>query len=147
MKKILYLLSFLLFSNLALFSQNTIKEERFEKLRDRINELVAQKLNLTKNESEKFSPIFVRYFNELRTTHREFNDPLVRQQKVAELRIRYRTEFKQVLDERRANRVFVIEKEVQEKIQEEIRDRREQRMEARPGGRKKIESMKSGYAF
>jgi hypothetical protein len=124
-----------------------MKDERFEKLRDRINELVAQKLNLTKNESEKFSPIFVRYFNELRTTHREFNDALVRQQKVAELRIRYRTEFKQVLDERRANRVFVIEKEVQEKIKEEIQNRREQRLENRPGGRKKIESMKSRYAF
>jgi hypothetical protein len=147
MKKILYLLSFLLFTNLILFAQNTMKEERFEKLRDRINELVAQKLNLTKNESEKFSPIFVRYFNELRTAHKQFNDPLVRQQKVAELRIRYRTEFKQVLDERRANRVFVIEKEVQEKIKEEIRDRREQRLENRPGRRKKIESMKSRYAF
>jgi hypothetical protein len=145
MKKILYLLSLLLFTNLALFAQNTMKDERFEKLRDRINELVAQKLNLTKNESEKFSPIFVRYFNELRTTHKEFNDLLVRQQKVAELRIRYRTEFKQVLDERRANRVFIIEKEVQEKIKEEIRDRREQRLDNRPGGRKKIEKMNAGY--
>ncbi len=145
MKKILYLLSFLLFTNLALFAQNTDREERFEKLRDRINELVAKKLNLTKNESEKFSPIFVRYFNELRTTHKQFNDPLLRQQKIAELRIRYRTEFKQVLDERRANRVFVIEKEVQERIKEEIQDRREQRMENRPGGRKKIEKLSGGY--
>lgn len=147
MKKILYLLSFLLFTNLALPAQNADREERFEKLRDRINELVAKKLNLTKNESEKFSPIFVRYFNELRTTHKQFNDPLLRQQKIAELRIRYRTEFRQVLDERRANRVFVIEKEVQERIKEEIQDRREQRMENRPGGRKKIEKLSGGYSF
>lgn len=147
MKKILYLLSFLLFTNLALFAQNADREERFEKLRDRINELVAKKLSLTKNESEKFSPIFVRYFNELRTTHKQFNDPLLRQQKIAELRIRYRTEFRQVLDERRANRVFVIEKEVQERIKEEIQDRREQRMENRPGGRKKIEKLNDGHLF
>jgi hypothetical protein len=37
-------------------------------------------------------------------------------QKIIELRIRYRTEFRGIMDEQKANRVYVVEDEFRQKV-------------------------------
>lgn len=102
------------------------------KLLERMQQYIQKRLNMTPGEAERFSPIFVRYITDLRRTHRDFRtDRPMLQLKVAELRVRYRDEMRQVLSEQRANRVFVCQKEFEEKVIQEIRDRRQQN---RPGG-------------
>jgi hypothetical protein len=75
-----------------------------------MKEYVQKNLGLSKNEAEKFSPVFMRYCREFAQTHRQNRgDNLILKQKIIELRIRYRSEFRQILDEQRANKVFQYE--------------------------------------
>ncbi len=97
------------------------------KLQERMKEYIQKKLNLTKGESEKFNPVFMRYLLELRKTNREYKGDIpMRQLKVAEVRVRFRTEFRQILDEQRANKIFQHQREFEIKVIEEIKNRRQE---------------------
>jgi len=103
------------------------------KIRERMQEYIQNRLNLSRNEAEKFTPIFVRYFREFAQTHRSYkSDKLVLQQKIIDLRIRYRTEFRQIMDEQRANRVFKHEDEFRQEVVRMIRENKRERLESRP---------------
>lgn len=89
-----------------------------------MKEYIQRRLSLTRPEAEKFSPVFMRYLLELRQTHRDFQgDGPMQQLKIAELRVRFRDEFRQVLDEQRANKVFECQREFEIKIKEELQNR------------------------
>lgn len=125
MKRILYILTFVLAFHLGAFAQ----DEGGEKVRERMQEYIQKKLGLSKDEAERFSPIFLDYFKELRRTNQQFRgDRLVLQQKIAEVRLKYRDQFKPVIGEKRSNDVFVHErtfiKEAQETLQDRIKDRK-----------------------
>ena len=103
MKKVLFILTLTLFAGFVAQAQ----DDDNDKIRDKMREFIQRRLNLSRNEAERFSPVFVRYFREWRQTLRENkNDVLVRQQRIAELRIRYRTEFKDIVGEKRSNEIF-----------------------------------------
>jgi hypothetical protein len=105
----------LFFTSLATYAQDE-GDDKGAKIRDRMNEYIQNRLNLSKREAEKFSPVFLRYFQEFRQIRRENRtDNLVLKQKIIDLRIRYRTEFRQIMDEPRANKVFVYEDEFRRK--------------------------------
>jgi hypothetical protein len=108
------------------------------RLRDRMQQYIQKRLNMTKSEAERFSPIFLRYITDLRKTHRENRtDRPVLQLRIAELRVKYRNEFKQVLDEQRANRIFQHQREFEEKVRKEILDRQQNRQ----GGGRRIKAL------
>jgi hypothetical protein len=88
-----------------------------EKIRDRMSTYIQQKLGMTKDEADKFTPIFIKYFREFRQIRQDNKgDLLVFKQKIIELRIRYRTEFRTIMDEQKANRVYVVEDEFRQKV-------------------------------
>jgi ribosomal protein L16 Arg81 hydroxylase len=127
MKRYLLIVTLFLLTGFAAISQDDDNPERGGgKLQQRMQDYIQQKLNLTRNEAEKFSPIFLRYISELRRTHREnVNDLPTRQLKIAELRVRFRNEFKQVFDEQRANKVYEYQREFLEKVKIELQNRGE----------------------
>ena len=135
MKKYLTILIFFLVSTFSVIAQDDDQPgDNAGRLQQRMKEYVQKKLGLSTTESEKFSPIFLRYIVELRRTHRDNKDDKPMQQlRIAELRIRFRNEFKQVLDEQRANKVFEYQREFENKIRSEIMERK---MERRPGARR-----------
>ena len=135
MKKYLTILIFFLASTFSVIAQDDDQPgDNAGRLQQRMKEYVQKKLGLSTTESEKFSPIFLRYIVELRRTHRDNKDDKPMQQlRIAELRIRFRNEFKQVLDEQRANKVFEYQREFENKIRSEIMERK---MEQRPGARR-----------
>ena len=127
MKKILLLLGFLCVINISSFAQNADGG----KLREKMTEYIQQRLGLSKNEAERFSPVFLDYFKELKRANQDFKgDRLVLQQKIVELRLRYRDQFKPIIGEKRSNDVFVYEREFVKGIKE-IRD---ERLQNRPEG-------------
>lgn len=132
MKKYLLILSLFVLTGITAFAQDE-NDDRRGKLQERMREYIQKKLNLTKNESERFSPIFMRYITEFRRTHKEnINDRPVLQLKIAELRIRYRNEFRQIMDEQRANKVYDYERDFREKVKSELINRqREDRLNRR----------------
>jgi hypothetical protein len=122
MKKILFILT------LFLITSHVVKAQDDEKIRDRMREYIQQRMGLSSNEAEKFTPVFLRYFREWRTTLRDNQgDRLILQQKVVELRIRYRTEFREILGEKRSNEVYVQ----QEKFIRELKEIKQERMQER----------------
>ena len=135
MKKWLVIMILILLPGLAVMAQNDIDEPTPQegKIRERMQEYIQSRLNLSRNEAERFTPVFIRYFREFAQTHRSYkSDRLILQQKIIDLRLRYRTEFRQIMDEQRANRVFKYEDEFRQEAIRIIRENRRDRMENKP---------------
>ena len=129
MKKLVYILFFTLFFQAGAMAQ---QPNGVGKVREKMVEYIQDRLNLSRAEAEKFQPIFLNYFNDLRKTNQQYrNDRLVLQQKVIELRLRYRDQLKPVIGDKRSNEVFQYERDFVDKVKE-IRD---ERMDNRRGGR------------
>ena len=128
MKRILYILSFFTLLNFSAAAQGDDRGAG-ARVRERMEEYLQKRLSLSKGEAERFSPVFLNYFNELRQTNQQFRgDRLVLQQKIVDLRLRYREQFKPIMGEKRSNDVFVFEhdfvNEVKQLRQERIMNRR-----------------------
>lgn len=139
MKKFFYIL----FSLLTLqFSFAQDEQPGEVKLREKMIGFIQNRLGLSRAEAEKFQPVFVNYLRELRRTNKNFKGQgLEQQQKLLEVRMRYRDQFKPILGEKRSNEVFDHEKEFIKTIQQEIRQRREDRIERRADKRKNNENL------
>ena len=134
MKKILFILSLCVFATTSILAQ----DEGDEKIRDKMREYIQQRMHLNKDEAERFTPVFLRYFKEWRPTLKENRtDRLILQQKVVELRLRYRGEFKEIVGERRSNEIY----EHQEKFIRILKDVQKERMQNRQGPRNRIRSL------
>lgn len=139
MKKLLFILTLIISTSLACFAQDDddAANDRMGKLQEKMQQYIQKRLNMSKDESEKFTPIFIRYITELRKTHRDFKtDRPMLQLKIAELRVKFRDEFKPVFGEQRANRIFQHQKEFEIKVIEEIRERRLQNKQQGGGGKR-----------
>src|SRR5574339_331080 len=128
MKKFLLILSLAL---LAGFSSKA-QDDGNDKIRDKMREFIQKRLNLTRNEAERFTPVFIRYFREWKQTlHENRLDGLVRQQKIIELRLRYRNEFRDIVGDKRSNDVYrqqdIFIREIKEMREEQIKARRTDR--------------------
>ena len=129
MKKILLILSLLLVTGSCLFAQDDDDNDGNEKIRDKMNEYIQKRLNLSNDEAKKFSPVFLRYFKEWRQTIKENKgDKLILQQKVIDLRLHYRPQFREIIGENRGNNVFGQ----QDNFIRELRDIRRDRLGDRP---------------
>lgn len=107
MKRFLFILSLLFVTNVCLFAQDDNEDDGNDNIRDKMSEYIQKRLDMSKDEAAKFTPVFIRYFREWRTTLRENKDDrLLLQKKIIDLRLKYRTEFREIIGERRANQVF-----------------------------------------
>lgn len=126
MKRLLLIFFLFMLAGIKIHAQED-DDSGNEKIRDKMNEFIQQRLNLTKSEAEKFSPVFLRYFKEWRTTLRDSKqDPvLVRQQKIVDLRLRYRDQFRGIVGEKRSVQIF----DEQTIFIKQIKDLRRERLE------------------
>ena len=117
MKKILYTLSCILLLSTASYAQDD--RGNGDRIRERMTEYLQERLNLSKNEAERFGPVFMQYFNDLKNTNQQYRgDRLVLQQKIVDLRLRYRDQFKNIMGEKRSNDVFTYEREFVNEVKE-----------------------------
>lgn len=130
MKKFLTIFSLLVFSAIAVSAQDDDNDTPNDRIREKMSEFIQRRMGLSKAEAEKFNPIFFRYFREWKTTLRDNrNDKPMLQLRIAELRIRYRSEFKDIVGEKRCNQIY----EHQEVFIREVRKlRQEQQLDRRP---------------
>ncbi len=125
MKNFLYTVCILLLTATVSFAQD---DERDSKISERMTEYIQRRLGLSKAEAERFQPVFLNYYNDLkRTTRENRSDKLVLQQKVTELRLRYRDQFKPIVGEKRSNDVFAYERD----FVDEVKKIRMERMQNR----------------
>jgi hypothetical protein len=117
MKRILYTLSCILLLSTASYAQD--ERGNGDRIRERMTEYLQERLNLSRNEAERFGPVFMQYFNDLKNTNQQYRgDRLVLQQKIVDLRLRYRDQFKNIMGEKRSNDVFTYEREFVNEVKE-----------------------------
>jgi hypothetical protein len=106
MKKLLLILNLLIITSLPGLTQED-EGGNEGRVRDKMVEYIQERLELTKEEAAKFSPVFLKYFKEWRATIRENKgDNLVLKQKIVDLQLRYRPQFREIVGEKRGNRIF-----------------------------------------
>ena len=133
MKKIIYILLFVLAVQPAIAQG----EQPGAKLQEKMLEYIQNKMGLDRSEAERFQPVFQNYFKELHSTNKQYRgDRLVLQQKVVELRLRYREQFKPIIGDKRSNDVFRHEREFVEKAKDVLKERRQQGPNRRADKRK-----------
>jgi hypothetical protein len=108
-----------------------------DRIRERMREYLQNRLNLSRAESERFAPVFINYFNELRSVNQQYrSDRLVLQQKIVDLRLRYREQFRPIMGEKRSNDVFVYEHDFVDEVKRIREERIQNRVDMdRPGKR------------
>ena len=106
MKK-LYLL--MAFAGITFFAgaQETLPTEKKQQDIEALKvAFISKELELTPDEAQKFWPVYNQYAKELRSTIKDDADVLDRDEKVLNLRKRYKEQFTKVLGQERMNRVF-----------------------------------------
>ena len=125
MKKIFILFGFITFA--TLLTQAQVADSA--KVRERIKSLeigyITRQLQLTPEEAEKFWPIFHQYRKELNATVTEnINESkLDREQKVLDVRKKYKKDFVSVLDNGRAEKFYETEDRFQMLVRKEMNNR------------------------
>jgi hypothetical protein len=134
MKRLIYYLIFLLTISGSVAAQNEPGDGA--KLREKMIQYVQQKLGLSKDEAARFEPVFINYLKDLRATNQLYKgDRLVLQDKVVELRLRYRDQFKPIIGDQRSNDVFTHERNFIKQVQEIRNERLQNREDGRSNKR------------
>lgn len=133
MKRILYTLLFF-------FALQTVSAQEEQqgaaRLKEKMVEYIQDKLGLSKTEAERFQPMFMDYLRQLRDTKQQYKgDKLILQQKVVDVRLRFRNQVKPIIGEKRSNDVFTYEREFVEKVQDIRNERLQERREGRANKR------------
>ena len=123
MKKILLLTLFLLNINYFCYSQVQNRKNNIEAIQ--IAYLTSE-LSLSPDEAQKFWPIYNEYRDELLAVRKEIrDDEIMFEEKVVNIRKKYKTDFKKVLETNvRVNQVFLAEKSFRELLRKELMKRR-----------------------
>jgi hypothetical protein len=88
---------------------------------------ISKELELTPDEAQKFWPVYNQYAKELRSTIKDDADVLDRDEKVLNLRKRYKDQFTKVLGKERMNRVFNSEGRFRQLLIKSMRNQNQQR--------------------
>jgi hypothetical protein len=126
MKKIFFIM-LLSLPILGFAQDNTQRENKLQSLEIAY---LTKELNLSPEEAQKFWPVYNKYSAEMKQTIRsKENDPdvLARQQKLLDIRKKYRSEFLKVLPPDRVNQVFTSEVKFREMVRKELQERQAQK--------------------
>ena len=98
---------------------------------------ITKELNLNPDEAQKFWPIFNMYRNDMRgiALDKNSSDRLEKQQKLLDIKKKYRDDFTKVMTQDRANKVFGAEDEFKSLVRREFQKRQSEK--GRFEGRKK----------
>jgi Skp family chaperone for outer membrane proteins len=126
MKKILFLIAL----SLPILVSAQDNPQRDNKLQSLEIAYLTKELNLSPEEAQRFWPVYNKYSAEMKQTLRsKENDPdvLDKQQKLLDIRKKYRSEFLKVLSPDRVNQVFTSEVKFREMVRRELQERQAQK--------------------
>lgn len=139
MKKLIYTIAFAGMFTFAFAQENP--SESTEKKQQNIEALkvafISKELDLTPEEAQKFWPVYNQYSKEMITTFKADNeDVLDRDEKVLNLRKKYREQFSKVLGGDRVNKMFGAEGRFRQILIKAMRNQKQQRQQNRPQQRR-----------
>lgn len=90
----------------------------------RINDLfftyVSKNLTLNKSQASSLKPHVNKYLQERRNVIKAHKDPLERERKIADLKIKYRKQFTPIIGVEKANAFFAQEQNFRRQVREEL---------------------------
>lgn len=87
---------------------------------------LTRKLNLTTAEAQKFWPLYNRYVDEIRQVKtKNRGDVIDLEERVVNIRKKYKSEFTYALPEERVNQFFKEDKEFNNYVRKELQDRQQ----------------------
>ena len=119
-------LTLLILINITYFCYSQPPVKRFEKAEAALVSYLTTELSLTSEESQKFFPIYKTYHEEIRSVRKEEKgDQIELEEKVLNIRKKYRDDFKKVLgSDERVTKLLVAEKNFRELLRKELMKRR-----------------------
>lgn len=92
---------------------------------------LTRQLQLSTQEAEKFWPTFNKYRGELKAVvaDKGIRDNLDREQKILDIRKKYRREFTNILDDTRGQQVYEVEDRFKAMVKREMQQRMKMRQE------------------
>lgn len=131
MKKIFILFGFLTFATLLTEAQVAGSEKPGERIQSLEIGYLTRQLQLTPEEAEKFWPVFHQYRKELKATVAEnINaDKLDREQKILDVRKKYKKNFSAVLNNERTERFYEAEDTFKILVRKEVNRRLNEKRE------------------
>lgn len=129
MKKIFILFGFITFATLLTQAQAANPEKGGERIKSLEIGYITRQLELTPEEAEKFWPIFHQYRKELKTAIVENvnAEKLDREQKILDIRKKYKKNFTSVLDNGRVDKFYEAEDKFQMLVRREMNNRQNNR--------------------
>jgi len=102
--------------------------QRLEKIQALKIAYITQKLKLTPAEAEKFWPVYNQYTDEIKTLriNNIDGDVLENEQKLLDIRKKYKPEFENILGPQRVNDLFTAEKEFRNILIKRLKEQRQQ---------------------
>ncbi|MCC6289328.1 MAG: hypothetical protein IT249_15725 [Chitinophagaceae bacterium] len=128
MKKIFILFGFITFATLLTHAQ-VIEPEKGERIKSLEIAYFTRQLQLTPEEAEKFWPVFNQYRKELKAGIMESAgaDQLDKEQKILDIRKKYKKSFATVLDNERAQKFYNAEDRFKMLVKKEMNNRLKER--------------------
>jgi len=126
MKKYLLIITIILGSFSFVSAQNGQRAEKIQQLKIAF---ITQKLQLTSAEAEKFWPVYNNYDNEikqLRSTNKN-GDVLDNEQKLLDIRKKYKPSFEKILGAQRANDLYNVERDFRNVLIKQLKNQRQER--------------------
>lgn len=126
MKKYIFLILITFSSIFVIAQDDNNKAERIQALKIAF---ITQKLQLTGDEAQKFWPIYNQYEVDLKhlNIQNKSGDVIDNEEKVLNLRKRYRSEFVRVLGQPKMNRLFMAEREFRGALIRKLRTHQQQK--------------------
>lgn len=128
MKKFILLIALSVFGIAFLKAQDGNTGKRGEKIQALKIAFITQKLELTSEEAQKFWPVYGQYENEIKSLwgNNKDGDVIDNEEKLLNIRKKYRPEFVKVLGQPRMNRLFAVEKEFRGVLLQRLKNRNNQ---------------------
>jgi hypothetical protein len=126
MKKYLLILIVIFGSFSFVSAQNGQRAEKVQELKIAF---ITQRLQLTPTEAEKFWPVYNSYENEikqLRATNKN-GDVLDNEQKLLDIRKKYKPSFEKILGAQRANDLYNVERDFRNVLIKSLKQQRQER--------------------
>ncbi len=126
MKQILLILVLFLASVSFLKAQDDNRLQRTEKIQALKIAFITQKLELTTDEAQRFWPVYNRYEGEIRQVimdNKVSGDALDNEEKVLNVKKKYRLEFTKVIGQPKTNTLFNSEREFRGVLMRQLKNK------------------------
>lgn len=128
MKKYL-LIIFIFFAGFSFSYAQRGNGQRAEKIQELKIAFISQKLNLTPSEAERFWPVYNEYNSEIRNlrANNKNGDVLDNEQRLLDIRKKYKPDFDRILGAQRSNDLFNAERQFRNILIQRLKNQRQQR--------------------